>query len=388
MERRSHTPNGRRHGEGLLCPTQVGRGARTARGILSASAVAACLAMACTDEVAGTADGGRAADAAVIDGGWPREGGREPDAGNSPASFTIIALPDTQYYAESFPDVFEAQVRWILANRESEHIAFVVHEGDIVNVDLEGEWRVAATALHKLDGVVPYVLAAGNHDYINYGITDRGTLMNQFFPVSSYASMPGWLGTFEDDRVENNAQLLSLNGHDWLVVSLEFGPRDGALAWAAQVLEAHADTPAIIVTHAYLYMDGSRYDHITRADQMWSPYSYWFKAGTPPAGACNDGQEMWDKLVASHENVRFVVSGHVFNLDTGEAAAVLSTTRPSGSVVHQIVANYQESGGRATGYLRIMSFDEGAKTLSVSTYSPHLDRWKRDGANEFTLPLP
>ena len=371
----------RTRAEGLVC------GARSGLATLSAIAMAASLLVACADEVPGTSDGPRQADAGSV-GGGRGDAGTVGDGGGATPSFTIIALPDTQYYAESFPGVFEAQVRWILANRESEHIAFVVHEGDIVNVDQEAEWRVAATALHKLDGVVPYVLAAGNHDYLSYGISDRGTLMNQFFPVSSYASSPGWLGTFENDRVENNAQLLSLNGRDWLVVSLEFGPRDGALAWAAQVLEEHPTTPAIIVTHAYLYMDGSRYDHLTRTDQLWSPYSYWFKEGAPPAGSCNDGQEMWDKLVSSHENVRFVVSGHVFNLDTGEAAAVLSTTRPSGSVVHQIVANYQESGGRATGYLRIMSFDEGAKTLSVSTYSPHLDRWKRDPANEFTLPLP
>jgi len=344
---------------------------------------------ACVDEVpkpvvmdADVTDAGGVVDAGVAEGApaW--------DGGKGPGGFTIVALPDTQYYAESFPNIFEAQVRWILQNREARQIAFVVHEGDIVNVDQESEWQVAATALHKLDGVLPYALAAGNHDYINYGVSDRATLMNRYFPVAGFASQSGWLGTWEDDHVENNAQLLPLGGRDWLIISLEFGPRDGALTWAAGVLEAHPDTPALIVTHAYLYADGSRYDHVTRTDQLWSPYSYWFQAGSPPPGTCNDGQEMWDKLIATHENVRFVFSGHVFNLDTGEAAAVLSTTRPSGSVVHQIVANYQESGGQGTGYLRVMTFDDAARTLKVSTYSPNLDRWRHDPANEFALPLP
>jgi hypothetical protein len=337
----------------------------------------------------GASDGGGHSDAGGNpDGVGGSEGGAPPDVSHGPGGFTVIALPDTQYYAESYPDIFEAQVRWILDNRQKQHIAFVVHEGDIVDIDTEKQWEVAATALHKLDGVVPYALAAGNHDYLSYGIDDRGTLINKYFPVAGFASLPWWLGTFEPEHVEDNAQLLRLNDQDWLVLSLEFGPRDTALAWAASVLEAHPTTPAILVTHAYLYVDGTRYDHQTRSDQRWSPYSYWSKGGSPPPGTCNDGEEMWQKLVRDHENVRFVISGHVFNLDTGEAAAALSSTRPSGSVVHQIVANYQNSANGGNGYLRIMAFDETAKTLKVSTYSPSLDRWKRDPANEFTLPLP
>jgi len=331
-------------------------------------------------------DGGTA-DQSATDEGASTDGAL-PEVSHGPGGFTVVALPDTQYYAEAHRDIFEAQVRWILDNRRQQKIAFVLHEGDIVNVDTEKQWEVAATALHKLDGIVPYALAAGNHDYLSYGIDDRGTLINKYFPVSGFASAPWWLGTFEPERVENNAQLLRLNEQDWLVLSLEFGPRDTALSWAASVLEAYPQTPAILVTHAYLYVDGTRYDHLTRNDQLWNPYSYWFKGGSPPPGTCNDGEEMWQKLISSHENVRFVISGHVFNLDTGEAAAVLSTTRPSGTVVHQIVANYQESGGQATGYLRIMAFDETARMLKVSTYSPSMNRWKRDPANEFTLPLP
>src|SRR5207244_7300935 len=48
--------------------------------------------------------------------------------------FTIVALPDTQYYTEleaKSEQYFKGQTRWIVANRDKEHIAFVTHLGDI-----------------------------------------------------------------------------------------------------------------------------------------------------------------------------------------------------------------------------------------------------------------
>ena len=46
--------------------------------------------------------------------------------------FTIIALPDTQHYSESFPAIFTSQTQWIVDNKEARNIVFVTHEGDIV----------------------------------------------------------------------------------------------------------------------------------------------------------------------------------------------------------------------------------------------------------------
>ena len=76
-----------------------------------------------------------------------------------------MVLPDTQYYAASFPDIFMKQTSWIVENRDAQQIAFVLHTGDIVDSDVPAQWTVASNSLHMLDGVVPYVIAAGNHDY-------------------------------------------------------------------------------------------------------------------------------------------------------------------------------------------------------------------------------
>lgn len=332
----------------------------------------------------GGAFGSGGADNPMGTGGAPGTGGA---TGNS---FTVIALPDTQYYALAYPQVFEAQVKWILEQRMARRIAFVVHEGDIVNDDVAAQWENASQSLHKLDGIVPYVLAQGNHDYKAMGgINDRAaTMINQYFPLAPVAASPGFRGSFEPDRIENTAQFLLMGDMPWLVISLEFGPRDAVLAWADGILKQYGDMPAMIVTHAYQNWDGKRYDHVAYPTFSDQPYNPWQYATNPLPGSVNDGEEMWTKLIRDNENVRFVVNGHTFG-PTGEAAATLTSTHPSGAAVHQIVANYQETapfGGG--GYLRLMEFCPDQHELRVSTYSPYLDFWKQDPANQFTLPLP
>jgi hypothetical protein len=48
--------------------------------------------------------------------------------------FTIVALPDTQYYSQyaKLAPIFAAQTQWVVNNRVTENVAFVTHPGDIV----------------------------------------------------------------------------------------------------------------------------------------------------------------------------------------------------------------------------------------------------------------
>ena len=187
-----------------------------------------------------------------------------------------MVLPDTQIYAANPPltQYFDAQTAWIVAEHANGNIAFVLHEGDIVDDDVDMQWTRAYHSLHMLDGVVPYVLSAGNHDYCCGGWpTDRsGTMINGYFPVATFQTSPSFKGTFEPDHIENSAHLFDVPGGagQWLVIALEWGPRDTVLAWADGVAKQYADTPAMVVTHAYLYDDDTRYD--------------WAAHGTPRAG--------------------------------------------------------------------------------------------------------
>ncbi|HVZ73137.1 MAG TPA: metallophosphoesterase [Polyangia bacterium] len=296
----------------------------------------------------------------------------------SEPTFSVVALPDTQYYVALRPEIFDAQTRWIARRRVADDIAFVVHEGDVVDADTPEQWARAAHSLRMLDGVVPYVLSAGNHDYDRVGshIT-RSTLMNVYFPAAIRSTEFRQQGTYEPGRIENSWQVIPAPGGSWLVVSLEFGPRDAVLAWADAVVKRFAPMPTLVLTHAYLAADGTRYDHVRRPEQLWNPYRYLPRA----VGAVNDGEDIWRKLVLPNDSVRVVLCGH----ELGDGTGVLTSVRPDGTKVVQILANYQTDAAGGDGYLRLMQFRPSEREVRVRTYSPYLDRFKNDESNDFTV---
>src|SRR5581483_8030163 len=88
---------------------------------------------------------------------------------SSPAhaqDFTIVALPDTQYYSQSYPATFTAQTQWIVNNASSLNIKAVDGLGDVVEgCGVGSEWTNADNAVKVLEGKVPYFITSGNHDY-------------------------------------------------------------------------------------------------------------------------------------------------------------------------------------------------------------------------------
>src|SRR4029077_1261241 len=70
----------------------------------------------------------------------------DADAGGPAPPLTLVVLPDTQYYAAAFPDVFDSQLRWVAGQIENQNIALVLHEGDIVDSDVPEQWQIASRA--------------------------------------------------------------------------------------------------------------------------------------------------------------------------------------------------------------------------------------------------
>ena len=125
--------------------------------------------------------------------------------------FTLVALPDTQYYAAAHPEIFDAQTRWIAAHEADHHIAAVVHEGDIVDTDEPWQWGRAWASLHQLDDVVPYLLSTGNHDYARTSSNSigRATRIGDYFPELAVARGSRAEGMFERGHVENSFQIIT-----------------------------------------------------------------------------------------------------------------------------------------------------------------------------------
>jgi 3',5'-cyclic AMP phosphodiesterase CpdA len=295
-----------------------------------------------------------------------------------PGSWTLAVLPDTQIYAESYPGFFTAQTGFLVQNKERLNIKFAVQLGDITNQNTDEQWRNARDAMSLMDGKVPYAMAPGNHDFGPRGsAANRDTYFSQYFDVATQKKQPTFGGTFEPDKMDNTFHLFEAGGRKWIVIALEWGPRDEVVEWANQVMDDHPDRTGILITHAYLYNDSTRYDWKKYgAKQSWNPYAY----NTPKP--VNDGEDLWQKLVRKH-NFAFALNGHVLDNGTG----YLASKNDAGKTVHQILQNYQmrELGGE--GYLRLYEFLPDEKSVRIRTYTPVFDRFMATPDQSFEITL-
>lgn len=292
----------------------------------------------------------------------------------------LVLLPDTQTYAEKHPEILDAQIDWIL--KEANKIDMVIQQGDLTQNNNDEEWTRVRNSFKKLDGKVPYVLAVGNHDMGSepkkFADVRNTTLFNTYFPINHMSSLPTFAGVFEKDKMDNAYYFFRSAGVDWMVLSLEFGPRNEVLDWANELVSRHPKHLVILNTHAYMYADSTRHgpgDH-------WLPQGYGIGKDTG-AKAVNNGEDIWLKFVKKHPNIRFVFSGHVLHSGVG----TLVSMNEEGLPVYQFLANYQEgvknSENGGNGWLRIMTLSPKQQTLDVQTYSPYLQKFRNDEAHSF-----
>lgn len=303
-------------------------------------------------------------------------------SGKGKAPFKLTLLSDTQTYTSKFPEIFSSQTRWIAEN--SGDIAFVLHQGDITDNNSPAQWEVATEAFRLIDGKVPYAFGPGNHDTGEGGKSQvRNTDMyNRYMPYEKHSETSHFGGAFAPNKMDNTWHTFKAGGHKWLILALEFGPRNAVLDWAASVIEKHPRHKVIINTHAYMYSDDTRMS--AERNHKWLPQQYGLGKATGQE-AVNNGEQIWDKLVKNHANILFVFSGHVLNDGTG----TLVSEGIHGNLVYQMLANYQggvegtTNGGN--GFLRIITIDPKDSSISVKTYSPHVNQYKTDDSQQFNF---
>jgi hypothetical protein len=287
----------------------------------------------------------------------------EPAAQAAEQSFTVALLPDTQFYSLRFPETYVAQTKWIKERVKEDNVKFVIHLGDIVHNNTEEEWRNADRAMKILDGVVPYSVAPGNHDFatVERQLTRDSSLYNKYFPYTRYEKEP-WFGGHKGDSNDNNYCFFEAAGMKFMVVSLEFAPSDEALEWAASVVKKHSDRRVIVATHCYMRPNGR---------DMSCARDYKLDG--------NSGQQIWEKLVHPNENVFLAVSGHVLGV------GLLESTNAAGGKVIEMLTDYQGLSNGGDGWLRTLKFVPGEKKIYVRAYSPKLDMENTEPAHTYTL---
>ncbi len=270
-----------------------------------------------------------------------------PAAAAEPADFTVVLIPDTQYYSETFHDNYGVQTKWIRDVTAQRNVKFAIHLGDIVqNPEEEDEWQVADRAHRLLDGHVPYSVLPGNHD----GAPGATSLYNKYFGPQRFAAA-AWYGGNENGKNDNNYCRFTAAGMPFLVLSLEYNPTEETLQWAARVVASHARDRVILATHCY----------------------------STPEGRNATGDRVWERLVRKNDNIFLVLSGHVLGI------AHHARVNDSGHKVHEILCDYQGFPHGGDGWLQTLRFAPAENAIYVEAYSPLLDESKEEPPHKYTI---
>ncbi|MDR2037143.1 MAG: metallophosphoesterase [Bacteroidales bacterium] len=322
---------------------------------------------------------------------------------NDPESWTIVLLPDVQSYVknERNQPILDLMMFWITSNMEKLNIQLVLATGDLVDnndsaspdlvkFDQPGiaQWEAVSRSFDKLNGKLPYITATGNHDYSYAGMQKKNSGFKDHFPANknflNQKIMRAAFPNTEGIPTAENAifEFTSPNDEKYLVVNIEFGPRDTVVQWAHKIVnqKKYKDHRIILLTHSYLSSNNQR---ITKSNY--------------PVADKNEGEAIWQKLVQSTPNIELVVCGHIASPDDFKKHTGFCTDKNNaGKNVHQMLFNAQALGGGwhgngGDGWLRILEFLPDGKTVKVKTFSPLFAispttqqyAWEKAAYNEF-----
>ncbi|WP_334183781.1 metallophosphoesterase [Novosphingobium sp.] len=347
-------------------------------------------------------------------------------------NFTIAVIPDTQNYvdythqsAEGFAfdasKLFLDQMAFVAANLKSAggDIAFVDGLGDnwqhqsltmdpghaargfkrapnpMMDTHFAPTEKVHTVEMptvgqgwDMIAGKVPFSVVPGNHDYdamwtdsnhppaaqvrsaADVGMLHSGGLSNWkkvFSDKSKYFKGQSWYVASHDDGADS-AQIFSAGGYRFLHIGLQFDAPNASLQWAADVIAKYPGLPTIVSMHDFLNTAGERLANPIIDNAAVDPED-------------NSPQMIWDKFLSRHDQIFMVLCGHE------HAQAFRTDANAFGHPVYQVLADYQDRAqtakdagakleqgmGIGDGWLRLMTFDMGAKVpqVKVWTYSTH-----------------
>src|SRR6185436_13104925 len=127
---------------------------------------------------------------------------------------TIVAIPDPQNFTTNLRwkgarKIYRRMMKWIADNKFSENIAFVLFQGDLVNLNKDAiAGNFLGPLFRHLEYSVPYVLVEGNHDIgVDGAANNRDSFLLPYHPPQRFQLVPSvtaphFAGTF-DSRISN-----------------------------------------------------------------------------------------------------------------------------------------------------------------------------------------
>lgn len=284
--------------------------------------------------------------------------------------FTIALIPDTQKYVETaaYQEIFSSQTEYLVSKKNTERIVFVSHLGDIVeNGEIEMEWMAADTAMSVLDGVVPYGIVVGNHDFVDEWHPEKGSpYFLSHFPSARFETYPWWIGTSPDGL--SSCQSFDTPLGKFLYFHLSVDSPPPTVEWAQGIIDANPGIPTLVTTHAYLRENGR------------IPVPYLASVGSI-AWKGISADELFETLIAPNSQIFMVTCGHI------SAEHHQISINESGLEVYELLQDYQNRENGGEGFLRLMRFFPGQNAIQIVTYSPWLQMYEIDTDSYFSLAV-
>ncbi len=253
--------------------------------------------------------------------------------------YSMVLVGDTQKVTYFAPDKLHYLYDWILDNKESKKIAYVMGLGDITDNNTETEWLRAKAQISRLDNVVPYSLIRGNHD--------GKTAFNKHFNTAPYNT--SYQGSF-DHTILNTCRKLTIGTRKYLMLALDYGPSEEVIAWADNIIKNHPDHNVIITTHVNIGNNGA-----------------YLIGGSSYYGGITDPDVLWDKLIRKHANISMVICGHA----SSHKVVVNQKAGDNGNIVTEMLVDHQhiDLSLNGIGMAVTLHFKNGSDKVVVETFS-------------------
>lgn len=296
-------------------------------------------------------------------------------------AFSFAVVPDTQYINRFWPEYLKNSYDWIINNKASNKIEYVIGLGDITDQDTDTQWENAKAQFNKLrDAGIKQSIVRGNHDGI--AKYDEHITLNEYnlgdgnveIGTNTDAELLGTTATYGsyDGTMKNTYNKVTISGIKYMMLTLDYYPSIEEVAWAKSVVDNNPDYNVILSTHGYLKADLSLVSGVSsnvsdgKTTSQNPVYTY-------------------DNLVMQCSNIVLVLCGH----EHTPGPVYRTDTREDGSKVTQMLIDPQnwEYNTIPYGMLAMLYFKEDGKTIDLEYFSAIRDGEYYSDKYQFTFEL-